>query len=73
MYKIYKAKIREQWRKEHKEKRDFKVILCNWTREIVKKYSPDYIEEGKEYIKKSIQRSKIIRIDIEHVTGKSKR
>lgn len=41
--------------------------------EIVKKYSPEYIEEGKEYIEKAKKRAKVIKISVEHITGKARR
>lgn len=41
--------------------------------EILNKYSQDYIEEGKEYIKKSGTGTKVIKIDIEHISGKARR
>lgn len=40
--------------------------------ELLKKYSPDYIEEGKEYIKDVITKSKIIKINIDHISGKAR-
>lgn len=41
--------------------------------EIVKKYSPDYIKEGKEYIEKASQATKVLKISIEHISGKARR
>ena len=41
--------------------------------EIINKYSSDYIEQGKEYIQKSGKATKVMRIDIEHISGKAKR
>lgn len=41
--------------------------------EILNKYSPDYIEKGKEYIKNSSARTKVIKISIEHISGKARR
>jgi hypothetical protein len=41
--------------------------------EILNKYSPDYIEQGKEYIQKASKVTKVIRINIEHISGKAKR
>lgn len=40
---------------------------------LVKKYSPDFEEAGEKAIEKSLNRTQIIRLDIEHVTGKCKR
>lgn len=41
--------------------------------EILNKYSPDYIEERKEYIKKASKGTKVIKIIIEHVSGEANR
>lgn len=41
--------------------------------EIIKKYSPDYIEQGKEYIGKAGKRARVIKVNIEHISGKAKR
>lgn len=40
--------------------------------EFVKKYSSDFIEEGKEYIKMAKDKTKIVKISIEHITGKGR-
>ncbi len=40
---------------------------------IVAKYSKDYIKEGFEYIKNSIDETKLFKIAIEHMTGKAGR
>lgn len=39
-------------------------------KELVKKYSPDFIKEGDEYINKSLERTAVVRIDIEDMSGK---
>ncbi|MBP2032793.1 nitroimidazol reductase NimA-like FMN-containing flavoprotein (pyridoxamine 5'-phosphate oxidase superfamily) [Clostridium algifaecis] len=41
--------------------------------EILNKYSPDYIEKGKEYIKNASKATKVIKINIEHISGKARR
>lgn len=41
--------------------------------EIVKKYSPDYIKEGKEYIEKANKATKVLKISIEHISGKARK
>lgn len=41
--------------------------------EILKKYSPDYIKEGKEYIEKAGKATKVLKISIEHISGKARR
>ena len=41
--------------------------------EILKKYSPDYIAKGKEYIKNRNMATRVIKINIEHCTGKARR
>jgi nitroimidazol reductase NimA-like FMN-containing flavoprotein (pyridoxamine 5'-phosphate oxidase superfamily) len=38
---------------------------------ILEKYSPQYLEKGREYIKNAETRTKIIKITIEHMTGKA--
>jgi nitroimidazol reductase NimA-like FMN-containing flavoprotein (pyridoxamine 5'-phosphate oxidase superfamily) len=39
---------------------------------LVRKYSPDYMKEGLEYIDKLIAKTKIFRIRLESVTGKAR-
>lgn len=41
--------------------------------EILNKYSPNYLEKGKEYIKNAGAKTKVIKIDIEHFSGKARR
>lgn len=41
--------------------------------EIVKKYSPGFINEGLKYIEKAAHRTRVYRIEIEAVTGKARR
>lgn len=41
--------------------------------EIMNKYSPDYIEKGKEYIKSASNATRVIKINIEHISGKARR
>ncbi len=38
---------------------------------LVEKYSPDFIEEGKIYISKAKDATNVIKINIEHITGKA--
>lgn len=40
--------------------------------ELVKKYSPDFTDEGQEYIKNSKENPRIIRLDIQYMTGKAR-
>lgn len=40
---------------------------------FIDKYSGQYLEEGKEYIKKAGNRIKVIKIGIEGITGKARR
>ncbi|URZ18577.1 pyridoxamine 5'-phosphate oxidase family protein [Clostridium felsineum] len=40
--------------------------------EILKKYSKEYIEKGKIYIEKAGQRTKVFKIDINHISGKKR-
>lgn len=39
-------------------------------KELVKKYSPDFINEGDEYIQRALEKTAVVRIDIEQLTGK---
>ena len=41
--------------------------------ETLSKYSADYIEQGKEYIQKASKATKVMKIIIEHISGKAKR
>ena len=41
--------------------------------EILNKYSPDYIEQGQECIQKSNEDTKVIRINVEHISGKARK
>ncbi|MEQ8197892.1 MAG: pyridoxamine 5'-phosphate oxidase family protein, partial [Clostridiaceae bacterium] len=41
--------------------------------ELLNKYSPEYIEKGKEYIKNAGNLTKVIKISIEHMSGKARR
>ncbi len=40
---------------------------------LVRKYSPDYVKEGLEYIDKLIDKTKVFRIRLESITGKARR
>ena len=40
--------------------------------ELIKKYSEDFIEDGKIYIEKGKGRTNVIKITIDHITGKGK-
>lgn len=39
-------------------------------REIIKKYSPDFIESGEKYIASDFTKANIVKVKIEHITGK---
>jgi nitroimidazol reductase NimA-like FMN-containing flavoprotein (pyridoxamine 5'-phosphate oxidase superfamily) len=41
--------------------------------EIINKYSSDYIEQGKEYIQRASKATKVIKIEIDHISGKARR
>lgn len=41
--------------------------------ELLNKYSPDFIEQGKVYIKNAGSVTKVIKITIDHITGKARR
>lgn len=38
--------------------------------EIIKKYSSDFLEKGKKYLEKAGKQTRVIKINIEHMTGK---
>lgn len=40
---------------------------------LVAKYCPDFIDRSKTYIARSFARTKVLRLDIEHISGKCKR
>lgn len=40
--------------------------------ELIKKFSPNFIQSGKEYVHKSFDTTVLIEIDIEHLTGKER-
>lgn len=37
---------------------------------IIEKYSPDHIESGRKYIENDYSKTKVVKIEIEHITGK---
>ena len=37
---------------------------------LLEKFSPDFMEEGKKYIEKYDKATKVIKIDIQHISGK---
>jgi nitroimidazol reductase NimA-like FMN-containing flavoprotein (pyridoxamine 5'-phosphate oxidase superfamily) len=41
--------------------------------EIVKKYSPDFLEEGQVYIENNAKKARVYKIEIEAISGKAKR
>jgi nitroimidazol reductase NimA-like FMN-containing flavoprotein (pyridoxamine 5'-phosphate oxidase superfamily) len=41
--------------------------------ETLNKYSPNFIEQGKEYINKAGKATKVIKICIDHISGKARR
>lgn len=40
---------------------------------LVEKYSPDFIEEGKKYIEETNSATTVIKIKIDHISGKARR
>jgi len=40
---------------------------------LVAKYSPDFVDVSKEYISRSFERTHILKLDIEHLSGKTKK
>lgn len=41
--------------------------------EIIEKYSPEFIREGKEYIERAQANTRVVKIDIESFTGKHRK
>lgn len=41
--------------------------------EIIDKYSPDFMAEGKKYVENAGGKTKVIKISIEHISGKARR
>ncbi|MCX7903778.1 MAG: hypothetical protein N2486_04635 [Caloramator sp.] len=41
--------------------------------ELIKKYSPDFIESGIEYINRAIDNTNVVKIEILHLTGKARK
>lgn len=41
--------------------------------EIINKYSKEYVEKGKQYIKNANENVKVIKINIEHISGKARK
>ena len=39
---------------------------------LVEKYSPDFFEEGEEYISRESQMTRVFRIQIQHISGKAR-
>ncbi len=46
---------------------DEKILVL---RKIIEKYSPNFIEAGEQYINKAANKTCVVRIKIEHITGK---
>ena len=40
---------------------------------LLEKYSPEFIEEGKKYIDQNEKATKVIKIEISHISGKARR
>ncbi|AIO18555.1 Pyridoxamine 5'-phosphate oxidase [Candidatus Izimaplasma bacterium HR1] len=40
--------------------------------ELIKKYSPEFLKSGKDYVAKSFDTTTLVKIDIEHLTGKER-
>jgi nitroimidazol reductase NimA-like FMN-containing flavoprotein (pyridoxamine 5'-phosphate oxidase superfamily) len=40
--------------------------------ELIKKYSPSFLEEGKEYVDKEFKGPVLVEIEIEYITGKER-
>ncbi len=51
------------------EEKEKKAVLLKF----IEKYSSDFMEEGKKYIDKAFSKANIIKISIDHITGKCKK
>ncbi|WP_315122153.1 pyridoxamine 5'-phosphate oxidase family protein [uncultured Clostridium sp.] len=40
---------------------------------IIEKYSPEYIESGMEYIKRAADRTRVIKVSVENICGKTRK
>ena len=40
---------------------------------LVQKYSPDFLESGKAYIERAAAKTNVIKVAVEHMTGKARR
>jgi uncharacterized protein len=47
-----------------------RISALQW---LIEKYSPDFIEEGKKYIEEKNNTTKVIKIEISHISGKAQR
>ena len=47
-----------------------RISALQW---LMEKYSPEFIEEGKKYIEKKNNATKVIKIKISHISGKARR
>ena len=41
--------------------------------DLLEKYSPDYLEEGKAVMAKYLDKTSVIKMDLQHITGKARR
>jgi nitroimidazol reductase NimA-like FMN-containing flavoprotein (pyridoxamine 5'-phosphate oxidase superfamily) len=41
--------------------------------ELLKKYSPDFIEKGEKYIESDVEKTRVFKIEIEALSGKARR
>ncbi len=41
--------------------------------DVVEKYSPEFINEGKKTIAKYSEKTRVIKVDIDHLSGRAKR
>ena len=39
-------------------------------REVIKKYSPEFMESGEQYINRAAEKTCVVKIDVNHITGK---
>ena len=66
--KYYSASVFGTAKVVEEEEEKKKALLL-----LVRKYSPDYEEQGRAYIDRAIRAVAVVRIDVECVTGKARK
>ena len=66
--KYYSANVFGTAKVVEEEEEKKKALLL-----LVRKYAPDYEEQGRAYIKRAIRAVAVVRLDVEQVTGKARK